>query len=41
MAFTHPQEVAKVGQAVCYTCHQDVTCVKCHPGGVTGVMPKK
>lgn len=41
MAFTHPQEVAKVGQAVCYTCHQDVTCVKCHPGGVTGIMPKK
>ncbi len=34
MAFTHPKEIAKTGDQVCYTCHQNVTCTRCHPGGV-------
>jgi len=34
MAFTHPEEYKKKGGQVCYTCHQDVTCTRCHPGGV-------
>jgi len=35
MAFTHSVEVNKVGGQVCYTCHQNVTCTRCHPGGIT------
>ena len=38
MAFTHPQEVARVGQQVCFTCHQDITCSRCHPGGVNSLI---
>lgn len=34
MAFTHAQEVKHVGQQVCYTCHQDITCTRCHPAGI-------
>ncbi|HKZ44551.1 MAG TPA: NapC/NirT family cytochrome c [Anaerolineales bacterium] len=34
MLFTHDDEYRKVGEQVCYTCHQDITCLKCHPGGV-------
>jgi nitrate/TMAO reductase-like tetraheme cytochrome c subunit len=34
MAFTHPDEVKAKGVQVCYTCHQDVTCTRCHPGGI-------
>jgi nitrate/TMAO reductase-like tetraheme cytochrome c subunit len=34
MAFTHPEEYKKKGGQVCYTCHQDVTCTRCHPAGV-------
>jgi nitrate/TMAO reductase-like tetraheme cytochrome c subunit len=34
MAFTHPQEVKEKGTQVCYTCHQDVTCTRCHPAGI-------
>jgi len=34
MLFTHADEYAKQGGQVCYTCHQDVTCQKCHPGGI-------
>lgn len=34
MAFTHPEEYKKKGGQVCYTCHQDVTCTRCHPGGI-------
>lgn len=41
MAYTHAVEANRVGQAVCFTCHQDVTCAKCHPGGVTGLRFKK
>jgi len=35
MAFVHPEIVKKVGGQVCYTCHQDITCTRCHPGGVS------
>jgi len=34
MAFTHPQEFQAKGGQVCYTCHQDVTCTRCHPAGI-------
>jgi nitrate/TMAO reductase-like tetraheme cytochrome c subunit len=34
MAFVHPEQVRKVGQAVCYNCHQNVTCTRCHPAGI-------
>lgn len=34
MAFTHPEEYKAKGGQVCYTCHQDVTCTRCHPGGI-------
>lgn len=37
MAFTHPAEVARVGQQVCFACHQNITCKRCHPGGVTNL----
>jgi hypothetical protein len=39
MAFTHPEEVKRVGGQVCFTCHQDITCTRCHPGGVSN-LPK-
>jgi nitrate/TMAO reductase-like tetraheme cytochrome c subunit len=35
MAFTHAAEVKRVGAQVCVTCHQDITCSRCHPGGIT------
>jgi hypothetical protein len=35
MAFTHAAEVERVGAQVCYTCHQDITCTRCHPGGIS------
>jgi nitrate/TMAO reductase-like tetraheme cytochrome c subunit len=35
MAFTHAKEVRNVGGQVCYTCHQNVTCTRCHPAGIT------
>ena len=34
MLFVHGEEYRKQGGQVCYTCHQDITCQKCHPGGV-------
>jgi nitrate/TMAO reductase-like tetraheme cytochrome c subunit len=34
MAFTHPQEYQARGGQVCYTCHQNVTCTRCHPAGI-------
>jgi hypothetical protein len=34
MAFTHPEEYKAKGGQVCNTCHQDVTCTRCHPGGI-------
>lgn len=34
MAYSHVEEFKKVGGQVCYTCHQDVTCTRCHPAGI-------
>jgi len=34
MAFTHAEEAKRVGDQVCYTCHQNITCTRCHPGGI-------
>jgi hypothetical protein len=34
MLFTHADEYWKQGDQVCYTCHQDILCSKCHPGGI-------
>jgi hypothetical protein len=34
MLFTHADEFKKQGEQVCYTCHQNITCQKCHPEGV-------
>jgi len=34
MLFTHAEEYFKTGDQVCYTCHQDILCSRCHPGGI-------
>ncbi len=34
MLFTHAEEYRKTGNQVCYTCHQDILCSRCHPGGI-------
>ena len=35
MAFTHAAEVKRQGsEQVCVTCHQNVTCTRCHPAGI-------
>jgi nitrate/TMAO reductase-like tetraheme cytochrome c subunit len=34
MMFTHAEEYKKAGNQVCYVCHQDVLCSRCHPGGI-------
>lgn len=34
MLFTHADEYRRQGDQVCYTCHQDVLCSRCHPGGI-------
>jgi nitrate/TMAO reductase-like tetraheme cytochrome c subunit len=34
MLFVHAEEYKKAGGQVCYTCHQNITCARCHPGGV-------
>jgi len=40
MAYTHPAEVKRQeGAQVCYTCHQNVTCTRCHPAGI-GIINK-
>jgi hypothetical protein len=36
MLYTHPQSYAESGGQVCYTCHQNVTCARCHAGGIIG-----
>lgn len=36
MLFTHAEEYRARGGQVCYTCHQDVLCSRCHPGGIVG-----
>jgi nitrate/TMAO reductase-like tetraheme cytochrome c subunit len=34
MLFTHAEEYRKRGEQVCYTCHQNIFCVRCHAAGV-------
>ena len=35
MAYTHAAEVKRQGgEQVCFTCHQNVTCTRCHPAGI-------
>jgi len=34
MLYTHAAEYRKQGNQVCYTCHQNVLCSRCHPGGI-------
>ncbi len=34
MLFSHAEEYKKRGGQVCYTCHQDILCSRCHPGGI-------
>jgi nitrate/TMAO reductase-like tetraheme cytochrome c subunit len=36
MLYTHSDEYRRTGNQVCYTCHQDILCSRCHPGGVVG-----
>ena len=34
MLFTHGDEYWEQGNQVCYNCHQDISCSRCHPGGI-------
>lgn len=34
MLFTHADEYKKQGNQVCYTCHQNIMCTRCHPAGI-------
>jgi nitrate/TMAO reductase-like tetraheme cytochrome c subunit len=34
MLYTHADEYWKQGNQVCYTCHQDISCTRCHAGGI-------
>ena len=34
MLYSHAEEYKKTGGQVCYTCHQDILCSRCHPGGI-------
>ena len=34
MLFTHAEEYRNKGGQVCYTCHQNISCTRCHPAGV-------
>ncbi len=34
MLYSHAAEYKKQGGQVCYTCHQNILCSRCHPGGV-------
>ncbi len=34
MLYTHADEYREQGNHVCYTCHQDILCSRCHPGGI-------
>ncbi len=36
MLYTHADEYRRRGDQVCYTCHQDILCTRCHAGG-TGI----
>ena len=33
MLYTHAEEYRRTGDQVCYTCHQEILCSRCHPGG--------
>lgn len=34
MVYSHAEEYRKQGEQVCYTCHQDIHCSRCHIGGI-------
>jgi len=34
MLFTHATEYQNKGEQVCYTCHQNIFCTRCHPAGI-------
>jgi nitrate/TMAO reductase-like tetraheme cytochrome c subunit len=34
MLYTHADEYRLRGNQVCYTCHQNILCGRCHPGGI-------
>ncbi len=34
MLYSHAKEYKKQGGQVCYTCHQNILCSRCHPGGI-------
>jgi len=34
MLFTHADEYNRTGGQVCYTCHQNITCKRCHATGI-------
>lgn len=34
MLFTHAEEYKRTGGQVCYTCHQNISCARCHAGGI-------
>jgi hypothetical protein len=34
MLFTHPEIYKQTGGQICYNCHQNITCTRCHAGGV-------
>ncbi len=33
MLYSHAEEYRQQGEQVCYICHQDIHCSRCHPGG--------
>ena len=34
MLFSHAEEYRQQGGQVCYICHQDINCSRCHPAGI-------
>jgi hypothetical protein len=34
MLYTHAKEYRARGGQVCYTCHQNISCTRCHPAGI-------
>ena len=34
MLYTHSDEYRRTGNQICYNCHQEILCSRCHPGGV-------
>jgi hypothetical protein len=41
MLYVHPQIYQQTGGQVCNNCHQNVTCSRCHAGGVFGTTQKE